>query len=202
MRYSASQTANEGLSGRPGDLLILEMDVDTDRFANLSHTCNAKLESIAVKLVGNGLIAGQAAVNATPVVEQGVPSMGDGIGGGQPVVTILAGGASSMLSCQPGIDAYVRTFAPDWNQPNFYASTSRFVTERRSISPVAGINQMGSPNLSLAGLPLASHYTLIIDTKLPANKGVNWRKLEDIQLQLTYAHQDLFGATSACANAL
>ena len=203
MRYSASQTLEEGMRGTSAnDLLIMKFEINADRFANLSRTCNAKLESIKVKLTGTGFILGQAGLNGVPVVSSGRPSIGDGIGGGQPVVTILAGGASSMLSCQPGIDAYVRTFAPDWRQQNYFGSKSQFVTERRAFSSVAGLNEMGPPNLSLAGLPLASDYTLIIDTKLEANRAVNWRKLADIELELTYSYQDVFAATSDCANAL
>ena len=107
-----------------------------------------------------------------------------------------------MLSCQPGIDAYVRTFAPDWRQQNYFGSKSQFVTERRAFSSVAGLNEMGPPNVSLAGLPLASEFTLIIDTTMEANRAVNWRKLADIELELTYSYQDVFAATSDCANAL
>jgi hypothetical protein len=144
-------------------------------FANLSQTCNAKLDSIAVRLVGNQL------------------------GSGQPVVTILYGGASSMYSCQPGIDSYVRTFA----QGNTaYGANSSFVTEGRAISPVAGISQMGSANQTLSGMPLASDYTILIDPSLPANRGVDWSKLDDVELKITYSYQDVFGATSECANAL
>ena len=174
MRYSASETVEQGTAGN-GDLFVVNVTLRPTDFANLSQTCNAKLDSIAVRLVGEGL------------------------GSGQPVVTILYGGASSMYSCQPGIDSYVRTFA----QGNTaYGANSNFVTEGRAITPVAGISQMGSANQTLSGMPLASDYTIIIDPSLPANRGVDWTKLNDVELQVSYTYQDVFGATSECANAL
>ena len=174
VRYSAAETVEQGTQGND-DLFVLNVQLTQAAFANLSHTCNAKIESIAVRLVGEEL------------------------GGSQPMVTILYGGKSSMYSCQPGIDAYVRTFA----QGNTaYGSNSSFVTEARAISPVAGITEMGSPNTTLAGMPLSSDYTIIIDPWLPANRGVDWSRLDDVELELRYSYQDLFGANSECANAL
>ena len=174
VRYSAAETVEQGTQGND-DLFVLNVQLTQAAFANLSHTCNAKIESIAVRLVGEEL------------------------GGSQPMVTILYGGKSSMYSCQPGIDAYVRTFA----QGNTaYGSNSSFVTEARAISPVAGITEMGSPNTTLAGMPLSSDYTIIIDPWLPANRGVDWSRLDDVELELSYSYQDLFGANSECANAL
>ena len=174
VRYSAAETVEQGTQGND-DLFVLNVQLTQAAFANLSHTCNAKIESIAVRLVGEEL------------------------GGSQPMVTILYGGKSSMYSCQPGIDAYVRTFA----QGNTaYGSNSSFVTEARAISPVAGVTEMGSPNTTLAGMPLSSDYTIIIDPWLPANRGVDWSRLDDVELELSYSYQDLFGANSECAKAL
>jgi hypothetical protein len=51
-------------------------------------------------------------------------------------------------------------------------------------------------------MPLSSDYTLIIDPRLPANQGVNWNKLDDVELEISYTYQDLFGADSECANSL
>jgi hypothetical protein len=174
MRYSASQTVERGTAGN-GDLFVVNFQLSQAAFANLSHTCNAKVAGIGVRLVGENL------------------------GDAQPMATILYGGASSMYSCQPGVDSYVRTFA----QGNTaYGSNSSFITEARAISPVAGISKMGTPNLTLAGMPLSSDYTLIIDPRLPANQGVNWNKLDDVELEISYTYQDLFGADSECANSL
>ena len=176
-RYSAERqyaTVSQGTQGND-DLFVMNFQLTPRAFANLRLTCNAKLESIAVRLVG------------------------DKLGGSQPVVTILYGGQSSMYSCQPGIDDYVATFA----QGNTaYGSTSSFVTESRAISPVAGLAEMGSPNATLVGMPLASDYTIIIDPWLPANQNVDWTKLDDVELELSYSYQDLFGTESECANAL
>jgi hypothetical protein len=174
MRYSASETVEQGTQGA-NDLFVLNFQLTQAAFANLSRTCNAKVESIAFRLVG------------------------DELGGGQPVVTLLYGGKSSMYSCQPSIDSYVRTFAQG---KTAYGSNSSFVTEGRAISPVAGVGEMGVANQTLTGMPLSSDYTVIIDPWLPANRGLDWSKLDDVELEITYSYQDLFGATSECANAL
>ena len=175
MRYSASQTLEGDSNSGQKFFFVVPFTLSPGAFANLSHTCNAKIDSIAVRLVGAGL------------------------GSGQPMVTILYGGASSMYSCQPGIDSYVRTFSQGRAG---YASSSSFTTESRAISPVAGISEMGSANQTLSGMPLASDYTILIDPSLPANRWVDWNKLDDIELQVSYSYQDVFGATSECANAL
>ena len=59
---------------------------------------------------------------------------------------------------------------------------------------MAGVNAFpeGAPNTSLAGLPLASEYTVLIDTNIGENAGFDWTKLEDVRLRLTYSYQDVF----------
>ncbi len=179
MRYSAVRGQETVASGTRGnnDLFVMNVQLSQAAFANLSHTCNAKIESIGVRLVG------------------------DGLGSGQPMVTILYGGQSSMYSCQPGIDAYVAAFT-NAGDPVVYGANSAFVSAARAISPVAGIGAMGAPNQTLAGMPLASDYTILIDPFLPANRGIDWTKLNDVQLEVTYSYQDLFATGSECASSL
>jgi hypothetical protein len=173
MRYTVSQTIDQVAANSA--LLVVNFNLGLTQFANLPLTCNAKLASIGLKLVGTGL------------------------GSGQPVATLIYGGSSQTYSCQPGIDAYVQTFGQG---DTTFGSTTSFVVNGRSASPVAGIGEMGSSNVSFAGLPLAGDYTLIIDPTVPANQAINWANLDDIELGLTYGYQDIFSSTSDCANSL
>jgi hypothetical protein len=171
MRISVSETAQQIAT----NARVVNFDLGLDDFANLALTCNAKIAGISLRLVGTNL------------------------GSGQPVATLLYNGQTSTYSCQPGIDAYVRTFGQ--GDTTFGATTS-FEVNGRSTSPVAGIAEMGSPSMSFAGLPLAGGFTLVIDPALPANQGINWSALDDIEIGLSYGWQDVFASESDCANSL
>ena len=171
MRISVSETAQQIAT----NARVVNFDLGLNDFANLALTCNAKIAGISLRIVGTNL------------------------GSGQPVATLLYNGQTSTYSCQPGIDAYVRTFGQ--GDTTFGATTS-FVVNGRSTSPVAGITEMGSPSLSFAGLPLAGGFTLVIDPALPANQGINWDALDDIEIGLSYGWQDVFASESDCANSL
>ena len=173
MRYTVSQTADQVASNSA--LLVVNFSLGLGAFGNLPLTCNAKIAGVGLKLVG------------------------DNLGSGQPAATLLYGGSSQTYSCQPGIDAYVQTFGQG---DTTFGSTTSFVVEGRAASPIAGIAEMGSSNVTFAGLPLAGDYTLIIDPSLPANQAINWANLEDIELGLTFSYQDIFSSTSDCANSL
>jgi hypothetical protein len=173
MRYTVSQTVDQVASNSA--LLVVNFNLGLSQFANLRATCNAKVAGIALKLVG------------------------DNLGSGQPYATLLYNGNSQTYSCQPGIQAYVETFGQ--GDATFGPITS-FVVNGRAASPVAGVGEMGSSNVTFAGLPLAGDYTLIIDPTVPANQAINWANLEDIQLGLNYSYQDIFSSTSDCANSL
>ena len=171
MRISVSETAQQIAT----NARVVNFDLGLDDFANLGATCNAKIAGISIRLVGTNL------------------------GSGQPYATLLYNGQTSTYSCQPGIDAYVRTFGQ--GDTTFGATTS-FVVNGRSTSPVAGITAMGSPSMSFAGLPLAGGYTLVIDPALAVNAGINWDALDDIEIGLSYGWQDVFASESDCANSL
>jgi hypothetical protein len=173
MRYTVSQTVDQVAANSA--LLVVNFNLGLTQFANLPLTCNAKLASIGLKLVG------------------------DNLGEGQPAVTLLYGGNSQTYSCQPGIDSYVQTFGQG---DTTFGSTTSFVVNGRSASPVAGVGEMGSRNVTFAGLPLAGDYTLIIDPTVPANQAINWNNLDDIKLGLTFSYQDIFSSSSDCANSL
>lgn len=167
VRYTADQSVGALLERTDGSVLATSFGIDIEDFANLEATCNAKVTSVEIQLVGEGL------------------------GEGQPTVSLLYDGSAELQSCQPGIDAYVDQFGPETTR---FGSRTQITTTGRSISPVAGVNVFpeGAPNTSLAGLPLASEYTVLIDTNIGENAGFDWSKLEDVRLRLTYSYQDVF----------
>jgi len=172
-RYTAGGTIGDLLQGPK--VLSASFVLALGDFANLAVTCNAKVTSIAIKLEG------------------------EGIGSGQPAVTLLYEGSSQLYSCQPGISEYVET----WGQGSTtFGTITSFQIDGRSGSPVAGLNVMGSSNTAFSGLPLASRYTVLIDPSLYANKDIVWSKVTDIKLGLTYDYQDPFPAESACDSSL
>jgi hypothetical protein len=171
-RYTAGGILGDLLQ-RPEEVLSASFVVALDDFANLAVTCNAKVKSVAIKLEG------------------------EGIGSGQPTVTLLYEGSSQLYSCQPGIGDYVETFGQ--NSTAFDTITT-FQISGRSSSPLAGINEMGSPNNTFSGLPLASRYTILIDPELGGNANIVWSKVTDIKLGLTYDYQDPFPSDSLCGS--
>ena len=56
----------------------------------------------------------------------------------------------------------------------------------------------GKPLAPLAGKPLVTSYTVLIDTQIGENSKIDWDKVEDIKLKVTYSYNDLFEATSEC----
>lgn len=167
VRYATNESIGDLIS-RNQNVLATTFAVSLDDFANLGQTCNAKVTSIEVQLVGQGL------------------------GDARPVVSLLYDGTSYLRSCQPGIDAYVELFGPGATD---FGSITYLQAPGRSISPVAGINEFtGNANTSLGGLPLATQYTVLIDTQAGENGKIDWTKLEDIKLELTSSYQDVFPA--------
>lgn len=164
-RYTTDANVGE-LMRRKEDVLAASFYVDLVDFANLAATCNAKVESVDLKLVGD-------------------------IGQARPTVSLLYDGTGELRSCQPGIDAYVDQFGEGTTS---FGSVTYLRSTGRSISPVAGINTFieGSANTSLRGLPLSSQYTVLVDTKLGENSKLDWSKLEDIEIRVTYSYQDVF----------
>jgi hypothetical protein len=164
-RYTTDENVGE-LMRRKDDVLAASFYVDLVDFANLAATCNAKVESVDLKLVGD-------------------------IGQARPTVSLLYDGTGELRSCQPGIDAYVDQFGEGTTS---FGSVTYLRSTGRSISPVAGINTFieGSANTSLRGLPLSSQYTVLVDTKLGENSNLDWSKLEDIEIRVTYSYQDVF----------
>lgn len=166
IRYSTDEQIGDLISSRK--VLAATFDIRLDDFANLPQTCNAKLASVDVELVGEGL------------------------GHGRPTVSLLYDGTSALRSCQPNIDQIVGGLDPGTTS---FGKITRLHTTGRSISPLANIGSYGaddSANHGLEGLPLASTYTLLIDPSTGDNRYIDWSKLEDVRLKLTWAYQDVF----------
>lgn len=166
-RYTADERVGDLINNRK--VLALSFPIRLNDFANLPQTCNAKVASMAVQLVGENL--------------------NDGL---LPVVSILYDGTSELVSCQPNIETLVKALDPG---ATAFDLITRFRTAGRSVSPVARLNHYGpddTENRGLEGLPLSSTYTLLIDPSKGDNVAVNWDALEDIRLKITYAYQDVF----------
>ncbi|HWV37389.1 MAG TPA: hypothetical protein VN033_02815 [Vulgatibacter sp.] len=167
VRYSTDERIGDVIANR--SVLAATFDLRLDDFANLPLTCNAKIASIDVQLVGEGL--------------------GQNV---RPTVSILYDGKSTMRSCQPNIQAIVGALGPGTTA---FGPRTTFRTAGRSVSPVARIGSFGEPgtaNRGLEGLPLASQYTILIDPAKGENRNVDWGRLEDVMLRLTYVYQDMF----------
>jgi len=168
VRYTTDSTIGD-LMRSTDRVLSGTFDVSLDHFANLAATCNAKVASLSVQLVGD-------------------------IGDARPTVTVLYDGTSRLRSCQPDIGSYVDLIGRD--KTNF-GEVTLLRTPGRSVSPVAGINEWlddSSANISLDGLPLASQYTVLIDKELGENSQLDWTKLEDVLLRINYVYSDVFPA--------
>src|SRR5690554_307772 len=168
IRFSTSESLNSVLESTDG-VLAAAFTLGLDDFANLQLACNAKIESVAVQLVGE-------------------------LGDAQPTATILYDGTSQLRSCQPNIAEYVQTYASGLAA---YDTITQLRTSGRAMSPLAGVNEFlnaeQSVNRRLAGLPVASEYTLLISTQNGDNARLTWDKLEDVLIRVEYSYQDLFG---------
>ncbi|MBL4634069.1 MAG: hypothetical protein JKY56_09355, partial [Kofleriaceae bacterium] len=165
VRYSSDLNIGDLVAKR--DVLAATFDINLTDFANLASSCNAKVASVAIELVGEGL------------------------GSGRPTVSLLYDGASSVRSCQPNIESLVESIGRD---ATTFGAITTFRATGRSVSPVAGIGEAGSINQTLQGLPLASQYTVLIDTEIGENGAVDWNELDDIVLHIEFVSQDVFPA--------
>lgn len=166
VRYQSDATVGDLLTR--GGVLAVTFDIGMNEFANLANTCNAKVKSLAIQLVG------------------------DGLGEGLPTVSVLYDGTSRLRSCQPDITAIVELVGADVTP---FSEVTEFKTPGRSVSPVAGINAFTADgNISLGGLPLVSQYTVLIDPEAGENGRIDWAQLDDVKLRVEYTYQDLFPA--------
>lgn len=181
IRYSSDQNIGSVIAS--GRAKATSFSLDLSSFANLANTCNAKIDSIEIKLVGQGLNKSAS-------------------GSLRPTVSFIYDGTSQLRSCQPNIDKLVSVLTPGSTN---YGSVTRLKTEGRTVSPVAGVNEfttasatVDTANYGLQGLPLATTYSLLIDPTVGENKNVDWSKLDDIELRINWAYQDFFPSESTC----
>jgi len=165
VRFSADSTIGDLVSR--GGVLAASFDVNLSDFANLGATCNAKVQEIAIQLVGQDL------------------------GTAQPTVGLAYDGTSAVRSCQPDIEDIVQAIGPD---ATAFGAITMFRTPGRVLAPTAGLNTFGQSNQTLIGLPLASQYTVIIDPTLGQNASIKWDNLEDVQILFRFASQDFYPA--------
>jgi hypothetical protein len=163
VRYTTDSNIGDVVSR--GGILAVTFDINLTDFANLAASCNAKISSVAIELVGEGL------------------------GSARPTVSLLYDGSSSVRSCQPNIQSIVDSIG---RSATTFGPITTFRATGRSVSPVAGINAPGGTNETLRGLPLASQYTLLIDPMLGENGNIDWDALDDVVLHLDYVSQDVF----------
>ena len=176
-RYTADSTVRDLLSsGR--DMRAGTFELKIDDYANLAATCNAKIESIAIQLVGENLIKEGEGENVVPTM------------------TVFYDGQTQLVSCQPNIEQLVSSLGPKTS----YGKYSTFMLTPTKISPTAGLNTYGEANVHLQGNPVATSYTVLIDTTIGENRKINWDNVDDVKLQLNYTYQDLFSVGSVCTN--
>ncbi len=163
VRFTADASVGDLL--KRNGLLAASFELGLEEFANLASSCNAKIEDIAIQLVGENL------------------------GRAQPTVALAYDGSSTVRSCQPNIEQIVSSIGRD---ATAFSAITLFRTPGRVLAPTAGINEFGEVNQTLVGLPLASRYTVIIDPTLGENSKINWDNVEDIRIKVRYAYQDLY----------
>jgi hypothetical protein len=168
VRYTTDSTVGDLLK-QQGRVDSATFSIGLDNFANLAATCNAKIISFEVQLVGQ-------------------------VGSARPTVSILYDGTSQLRSCQPDIEDEVNLIG---RKNTAFGEITSLKVPGRSISPLATVNVWASDqevkgNLTLGGLPLASQYTVLIDPTLGENKKLDLGKLEDIKLRVRYKYSDLY----------
>lgn len=174
-RYTVDTTVADLL--QKSDLRAATFDIKIRDALNLAATCNGKIKSISVKLVGDNLSKDGTIVN--------------------PTLTIFYNGQTTLTSCQPNIADIVSVLG----NKTTYGKQSVFYVQDKKVSPRAGLNAYAEANQTLSGYPFATSYTVLIDPTIGENAKVNWDNVDDIMIEFEYTYQDLFSNDSACTKA-
>jgi hypothetical protein len=145
--------------------------INLEGVANLESSCNARINSIEINLIGENL------------------------GEGYPSISLIKSDQSLLRSCQPNLENYLAQFGLENTS---FRNVTRFKSSMQSISPPAQIGELSSdpeslmPSFTLAGLPLAGEYMVLIDKSAGDNPSIDWDQLEDIHIRFNYFYQDYF----------
>lgn len=145
------------------------LSIDIERFPNLAASCNARLFSVDLAVVGE--FSGEEL----------------------PVVRLVHAGTSKLRSCQANIRDYIDSVGPE---STTFREVTSFEMEGRGIAPVADIGTFAEPpnlttgNTTLQGLPLASEYIVMIERAQGDNANIPWDRLEDVLIRFTFSYQD------------
>ena len=147
------------------------IDIDIERFPNLATSCNARLYSVDLAVVGD---------------------VGEEV---RPTVQMVHSGASELRSCQPDLRDYLDSVGPDATS---FDLVTRFEAQPRVVGPLSDVGEFASPpdlesgNETLRGLPFAAEYVVLIDRALGDNQDVRWSELEDVLVRFNFTYQDPF----------
>ncbi len=188
IRYSVAGTVGEVLKGNyySGTFTL------TDKFANISNSCNAKIDDIKVRMISK---------SGHEIIRSGDYS---------PVISLFYGGQSQLLSCHDKIDAIVESIG---NRTSF-GRYSTFVSKTFSDGLVASIFEVpagktytmndkteftgGTAYTGLKGYPLMATYSLVFDPNAGENTKIEWDNVADIEIQFKYTTGTLGQTSSSC----
>ncbi len=176
IRYTADTKIGDKLV--KGRYASASFTIDTS-FANVANSCNAKIDDIQVRFVSL----------------DGKPLRTDA--NYKPTISLIYGGQSQLLSCQPSIDAIVASIGS-----TSYGKLSTFSTTPFADGLVAAVYDVpqgqkytltedasfegASVYRGLKGYPLMATYTLVFDFDEGENQKLNWNNIADIEIQFKY----------------
>ncbi len=164
----------------------------TPKLANISNSCDAKIDEIQVRLVSMEGKALRESANSTPKI------------------ILIYGGQSQLMSCHDKIDA----IASSIGTRTTYGKYSTFHSDPISGGLNAGVYEVQAGEkyalsdrteftgttsyLALRGYPLMATYSIMIDPESGENPNIHWENLADIEIQISYSTGTLGSDSSVC----
>ncbi len=186
-RYSVNDTAAKLL--KDGQFYSGSFVLDPS-FANLSTSCNAKIDHLQVRFISK---------TGAPIANAGVA----------PTISIFYGGQGKLLSCHSKITNIVESIG----SLTSFGQTSVFTTKPFADGLVASIynvpegvdyqysdNKFEEINLyyGLQNFPLMATYTIVFDPNKGENSKIQWDNVADIEIQFTYTTGSLGKSGNNC----
>ena len=178
-RYTADSNVKQLL--KQGNVLAGTFQIDKSTF-NIGANCNAKLNTISVRIEGSDLAKSDA-------------------GAVYPSLTIFYNGSSTLTSCQPGMDDVVQPLGgrTKFGTYSSFSIPTELMTPNASLGKYVKLeaetkyeaDDFREPNFSFDGLPIMTSYTVLIDPNMGDNKKINWDNIEDIKLRIKYSYDSL-----------